>query len=158
MEQKIVTATQTSKIRRNPNRPQPTDQQVNAMMKSILAVGRIIKPIDVRPVGDSYEIDDGEVRWLAAIGLKMDIVPINVVDIDREVSVIDSLIMDTVREELAPSDVVSSLEGLVNEFGENAAELVAEKLDLLQGYTSSTPELRDRISALLRNCGITAEV
>jgi ParB family chromosome partitioning protein len=150
--------TRTSKIRRNPDRVPPTDHQVNAMMKSIQAVGKILKPIDVIPVGDGYEIDDGEVRWLAAIGLEMDIVPINVVDLDREVSAIDSIIMSTAREELAPSDVVSSLEALVNEFGENAAELVYEKLVVLQGYTASAPELRDRIIVLLSNCGITAEV
>lgn len=159
MSQQNATATRTSLIKRNPNRPQrPTDQQVKAMMKSILEVGGIIKPIDVRPVADWYEIDDGEVRWLAAIGLKMDIVPINVVGFDHELSSIAALIMNTAREELDPGEVVSNLEALVDEFGVNAAETVAEQLDRLQGYVTSAPALRARISALLGKCGITDEV
>lgn len=130
------------------------------MMKSIQAAGEIIKPIDVRRVGDSYEIEDGEVRWLSAIALKIDIVPINVMDIDHDTSAIDTLMlgMSATREELNPGEVVSNLEALYREFGVNAGEIVAENMHRLKEYCTSAPELRDRIVALLNNCGINAEI
>lgn len=71
------TVTQTSKLVRNSRRhAQPSQAQVDTMAESISALGMIVKPLEVRRVGDGYEIIDGEVRWLAAKQLSIDIVPI----------------------------------------------------------------------------------
>lgn len=72
------------------------------MAQSITEAGRIIEPIQVRRAGDRYEIVDGEVHWLAATQLKMDIVPIKVVSMDDEEAAYTSLISQMERKTLSP--------------------------------------------------------
>lgn len=55
------TAIQTSKLLRNSRRLAPPSQaQVDDMAESIRDLGMIAKPIDVRRVGDGYEIVDAQ--------------------------------------------------------------------------------------------------
>ena len=153
------TVMQTSRIVNNKIRPRrPSETQVKAMIDSIQAMGRIIKPIDVRPVSTGYEIVDGEIRWLAAKALKIDIVPINVLEIDQQDSTALALIENLHREELNPVEVVSGLESLVAEFGVNTAEIVSEQMIHLQQIATESSELQARINVLLGRCGISQKV
>lgn len=153
------TVTQTSKLVRNSRRQAQTSQaQVDAMAESISALGMIVKPLEVRRVGDGYEIVDGEVRWLAAKQLNIDIVPILVIPIGEHESAATSLILNMERESIAPEEVLSSLERLYSEFGADAAEAIKEKLSDLRNAAESSPELRGRINALLASCNIDSQV
>ncbi|SUD57905.1 ParB-like protein [Ectopseudomonas oleovorans] len=153
------TVTQTSKLVRNSRRhAQPSQAQVDTMAESISALGMIVKPLEVRRVGDGYEIIDGEVRWLAAKQLSIDIVPILVIPIGEHESAAASLILNMDRESIAPEEVLSSLERLYSEFGADAAETIKEKLSELQNAAESNPELRGRINALLASCNIDSQV
>lgn len=123
------------------------------MANSITDAGGIIDPILVRPADSGkYEIVQGEVRWLAALQLKMDIVPIRVVHFEAEA--VASLIANVERESISPEEIISGLERLVAEFGVDASEDVAKQLPSLREVSSFTPELEERIKALLRRCGI----
>ncbi|HCH7474705.1 TPA: ParB-like nuclease domain-containing protein [Pseudomonas aeruginosa] len=152
------TAIQTSKLRRNRRRLGPPSQaQVDAMVESIRALGMIVKPLDVRRVGDSYEIVDGEVRWLAAQQLNIDIVPIQVIPLDDHANSAAALILNMDRESIAPDEVITSLERLVSEFGEDAAEIVLERLPELREAAASNPEFQQRVSVLMASCKIDTQ-
>ncbi len=147
------TVTQTSKLVRNSLRhAQPSHARVDAMAESISALGMIVKPLEVRRVGDGYEIVDGEVRWLAAKLLSIEIVPILVIPICEHESAAASLILNMDRESIAPEEVLSNLERLYSEFGADAAETIMEQLSELRSAAESSPELRGRINALLASC------
>lgn len=149
------TAIQTSKLLRNNRRLAPPSQaQVDAMAESIKDLGMIVKPLEVRRVGDCYEIIDGEVRWLAAKQLNIDIVPIQVIQLDDHASSAAALILNTDRESIAPDEVITSLERLVSEFGEDAAEIVLERLPELREAAATNAEFQDRVSSLLASCKI----
>nr|WP_192963435.1 ParB N-terminal domain-containing protein [Pseudomonas fluorescens] len=148
------TVMQLSKLRSNPRKPVPSLEQVNAMVESIRSAGRIMRPIDVRAVSGGYEIEDGETRRLAAIQLKLDIVPIRVLDIDSETSHALALITNLEREQLDPAEVVSNLERLIAEFGRESAVIVLEQLSSLQDHGAVSDELQLRIDALLLSCGL----
>ncbi|EMN3634447.1 ParB N-terminal domain-containing protein [Pseudomonas aeruginosa] len=154
----IPTAIQTSKLRRNRRRLSPPSQaQVDAMAESIRDLGMIVRPLEVRRVGDSYEIVDGEVRWLAAQQLNIDIVPIQVIQLDDHANSAAALILNMERESIEPDEVIASLERLVSEFGEDAAEIVLERLPELREAATSNPEFEDRVSALLASCKIDSQ-
>jgi ParB family chromosome partitioning protein len=124
------------------------------MAESIKDLGMIVKPLEVRRVGDCYEIIDGEVRWLAAKQLNIDIVPIQVIQLDDHTSSAAALIHNTDRESIAPDEVITSLERLVSEFGEDAAEIVLERLPELREAAATNAEFQDRVSSLLASCKI----
>ncbi|TCV51402.1 ParB/RepB/Spo0J family partition protein [Pseudomonas sp. 460] len=153
------TVFQTSKILPNSTHALPPSQsRVDAMAASIKDIG-ILEPILVRKVGHRYEITPGGgmVRWLAATKLGMDIVPIRVMRLDDEDCAAASLIANMTREPIAPEETVASLERLIEEFGENAAELVMEQLPDLRDAAASNPELQARINAVLARCKINSE-
>lgn len=153
------TAIQTSKLLRNSRRLAPPSQaQVDAMVESIRDLGMIAKPIDVHRVGDGYEIVDGEVRWLAAMQLNIDIVPIRVIPLGVHESTAASLILNMDRESIAPEEVISTLERLFHEFGADAAETILEQMSELRNAAETSPELRGRINALLTSCNIDSQV
>ncbi|MPQ69309.1 ParB/RepB/Spo0J family partition protein [Pseudomonas sp. MWU12-2323] len=164
-EIKHPTATQTSKLKRNKLKPRrPTEDQISDMAQSIKAIGQIVMPIDVRPVKGGYEIVDGEIRWLGAIRLGMDIVPINVLSIDAQTANEFSLITNYITNdestdfELNPEIILPSLERLVDEFGVNAGEIVLEKLAFLEEHNAmGSPEHQARAVALLQRCGIASK-
>ncbi|MFJ7794497.1 ParB/RepB/Spo0J family partition protein [Pseudomonas sp. NPDC096950] len=148
------TATHISKLRRNPLKAQiPSEKQINAMARSIEANG-ILDPIDVRPVRDGFEIVNGEVRWLGAKSLNIDIVPIKVLDIDDESSHLSSLMIDMTPEKMDPVDKVSGLERLVDAYGNDAVEIVLENIQGLMSQAPFDPNLQTRINALLARCGL----
>ena len=156
---KNPTAVQPSKLVPSDMRPAPPSQaQVETMAESILSHG-IIEPILVSRVGDSYQITPGggEVRWLAAQKLGMDIVPIRVVQLDDHSRAAAALIFNTTRESIEPEEVISNLERLVSEFGEDAAEIVKERLPELQHIAAESTEFQDRIKSLLANCNIDSQ-
>lgn len=132
--------------------------QVDAMATSIKEMG-ILEPILVRKVGERYEITPGGglVRWIAATKLGIDIVPIRVLQLDEEAYAVSSLIANTSREPIAPEETVGNLERLIEEFGENAADLVIEQMPSLREAAAADPELQARINALLARCKIDSE-
>lgn len=149
------TSIQTSKLLHNSRRLAPPSQaQVDAMAESIKDLGMIVKPLEVRRVGDSYEIIDGEVRWLAAKQLSIDIVPIQVIQLDDHECSAAALILNTDRESIEPDEVITSLERLVAEFGEDAAEIVLDRLPDLREAAATNVEFQDRVSSLLAICKI----
>ncbi|AZP73799.1 ParB N-terminal domain-containing protein (plasmid) [Pseudomonas veronii] len=153
---KNPTAVQTNKLVRSKLSPKtPSQAQVDAMAESILSYG-IMEPLLVTRLGDRYEITPGggQVRWLAAKKLAMDIVPIRVVELDDHSKAAVALICNTVRENIAPEEVINSLERLVSEFGVNAADIVTERLPELQEISAEHPEFQDRIKSLLDSCEI----
>lgn len=153
------TAIQTSKLIGNRRRPAPpTQAQVDAMVESIRSLGRIVEPLVVIPLGSSYEVLHGEVRWLAAKQLKIDIVPIRVVELDGHVSAAASLISNLEPESIAPEEVISGLESLVSEFGNEAAETVMDRLPELREIFADSSNFRVRIGGLLASCGIDSQV
>jgi len=153
------TVIQTSKIVpvSGPAMP-PSQSQVDAMANSIKGMG-ILEPILVRKVGDRYEITPGGgmVRWLAATKLGMDIVPIRVLQLDEEDCAAASLITNMNRESIAPEETVGNLERLIEQFGEDVADLVMEQLPDLREAAASNPELQARINAVLARCKIDSE-
>lgn len=128
------------------------------MATSIKEMG-ILEPILVRKVGERYEITPGGglVRWIAATKLGIDIVPIRVLQLDEEAYAVSSLIANTSREPIAPEETVGNLERLIEEFGENAADLVIEQMPSLREAAAADPELQARINALLARCKIDSE-
>lgn len=153
---KNPTAVQTNKLVRSKLSPKtPSQAQVDAMAESILSYG-IMEPLLVTRLGDRYEITPGggQVRWLAAKQLGMDIVPIRVVELDDHSKAAAALICNTVRENIAPEEVINSLERLVSEFGINAADIVTERLPELQEISAEHSEFQDRIKSLLDSCEI----
>jgi ParB family chromosome partitioning protein len=127
------------------------------MVESIRDLGMIVKPLEVRRIGDSYEIVDGEVRWLAAQQLNIDIVPIQVIQLDDHANSAAALILNMDRESIEPDEVIASLERLVSEFGEDAAEIILERLTELREAAASNPEFQDRVSALMAICKIDSQ-
>ncbi|MGQ3825494.1 ParB/RepB/Spo0J family partition protein [Pseudomonas alliivorans] len=153
------TVIQTSKITPTSDLVrQPDQSQVDAMATSIKEMG-ILEPILIRRVGKRYEIvpGGGLVRWLAAKKLGIDIIPIRVLQLDDEAFTLSSLIANTSREPIAPKETVGNLERLIEEFGENAAELVMEQMPSLREAAAVDPELQARINALLARCKIDSE-
>ncbi len=153
---KNPTAVQTSKLVRSKLSPtEPSQSQIDAMAESIRSCG-ILQPLLVSRLGDRYEITPGggQVRWLAAQKLGMDIVPVRVVALDDHAAAASALIFNTDREEIAPEEIIDSLERLVAEFGVNAAEIVTEQLSELQQIAAEHPEYQVRIKSLLASCEI----
>ncbi|HBO5514555.1 TPA: ParB N-terminal domain-containing protein [Pseudomonas aeruginosa] len=152
---------QTSKLIGNSRRPRkapPSQAKVDAIVESIRSIGRIVDPLLVRPADDGcYEIVDGEVRWLAAKQLGIDIVPVQIIPLDDYEGSIASVMGNMVREPIDPSEVLAGLESTVSEFGVNTAGIVMEHLPELQEIAASNPEYEARINALLASCGITPD-
>lgn len=149
------TAIQTRRLQRNSRRlTKPSEAQVEAMAESIRSIGMIVQPIEVRRAGDGFEIVDGEVRWLAAQKLNIEIVPIRVVPVDAHDCAAASLILNMDREAIAPAEIVSNLESLFSTFGLDASETIEQNLPELLMASEGSPELRARVDALLAKCGI----
>lgn len=149
------TAIQTRRLQRNSRRlTKPSEAQVEAMAESIRSIGMIVQPIEERRAGDGFEIVDGEVRWLAAQKLNIEIVPIRVVPVDAHDCAAASLILNMDREAIAPAEIVSNLESLFSTFGLDASETIEQNLPELLMASEGSPELRARVEALLAKCGI----
>lgn len=127
------------------------------MADNIQRAGKILVPIKVRLVGDYYQIEDGELRWLAALKLGIEIVPVLIIQHDHQISAAEALIFNAVPESIAPEEVISSLEKLVDSFGADAAEIVVERLPELREAAASSPEFKDRLNALLARCNIDSQ-
>jgi len=88
-----------------PNRKQPrksfNEEALNALAENIAELG-VIQPLTVRPYGDGYQIVAGERRWRAAkiAGLKE--VPVRIMELDDEQTMLIALIENLQREDLNP--------------------------------------------------------
>ena len=88
-----------------PNKKQPRktfdEAALNALAENIAELG-VIQPLTVRPYGDGYQIVAGERRWRAAkiAGLKE--VPVRIMDLDDEQTMIIAMIENLQREDLNP--------------------------------------------------------
>ena len=88
-----------------PNRNQPRkhfdEEALNALAENIAELG-VIQPLTVRPYGDGYQIIAGERRWRAAkiAGLKE--VPVRIMELDDEPTMLIALIENLQREDLNP--------------------------------------------------------
>lgn len=64
----------------NPN--QMTDTEFKELVEEVRRLGRVPKPIIVRPLGDRYEIIDGEHNWYAAEEVGLTELPCEVIEAD----------------------------------------------------------------------------
>jgi len=90
----------------NPYQPrtQPLDPSAASEMDASIRAHGVLQPIVVRPVGDRYQIIDGEQRWRAAQRVGLTAVP----GVERQTSDADmellALLANTQRNDLAPLD------------------------------------------------------
>lgn len=133
--------------------PPPSRAQIDAMAESIRTIGRIVEPIEVRWIGDRWEIINGEVRWLAAKQLNIDVVPIQLISLDDHSRLEAALLINLNREPAAPGELIDNLEKLVSVFGAQASETILEHLPELRAIASDKV-YQGRINTLLASCNI----
>ncbi|MBO6302728.1 MAG: ParB/RepB/Spo0J family partition protein [Ruminiclostridium sp.] len=102
-----------------PNKKQPRkdfDQAaLDALAQNIAELG-VIQPLTVRPYGDGYQIVAGERRWRAAkiAGLKE--VPVRIMDLDDEQTMLIALIENLQREDLNPIETALGYKQLMEQY------------------------------------------
>ncbi|MBP3855715.1 MAG: ParB/RepB/Spo0J family partition protein [Ruminiclostridium sp.] len=102
-----------------PNKKQPrknfNEEALNALAENIAELG-VIQPLTVRPYGDGYQIVAGERRWRAAkiAGLKE--VPVRIMDLDDEQTMVIALIENLQREDLNPIETALGYKQLMEKF------------------------------------------
>ena len=102
-----------------PNKKQPrkdfNEAALNALAENIAELG-VIQPLTVRPYGDSYQIVAGERRWRAAkiAGLKE--VPVRIMDLSDEQTMIVALIENLQREDLNPIETALGYKQLMDNY------------------------------------------
>lgn len=88
-----------------PNKKQPrktfSEESLNALAQNIAELG-VIQPLTVRPYGDGYQIVAGERRWRAAKIAGLREVPVRIMDLDDEQTMLIALIENLQREDLNP--------------------------------------------------------
>lgn len=143
------TATQTNRVLPSGTRAtHPSEAQIAVMAQSISGIG-ILEPLVVTRAGNLFRLVEGggEVRWLAAKKLGIDIVPIRIVGFDGQTAAAASLIHGMALEPLSREDILTSLESLISCYGADALELVVKQFPSLQGVPNS-PQEQERINAL----------
>ena len=102
-----------------PNKKQPRkdfdEAALNALAENIAELG-VIQPLTVRPYGDGYQIVAGERRWRAAkiAGLKE--VPVRIMDLDDEQTMVIALIENLQREDLNPIETALGYKQLMETY------------------------------------------
>ena len=100
-----------------PNRNQPRkdfdEASLNALAQNIAELG-VIQPLTVRPYGDIYQIVAGERRWRAAqiAGLKE--VPVRIMELSDEQTMLIALIENLQREDLNPIETALGYKQLMD--------------------------------------------
>ncbi len=100
-----------------PNRNQPRkdfdEASLNALAQNIAELG-VIQPLTVRPYGDVYQIVAGERRWRAAriAGLKE--VPVRIMELSDEQTMLIALIENLQREDLNPIETALGYKQLMD--------------------------------------------
>ena len=113
-----------------PNKKQPRktfdEAALNALAENIAELG-VIQPLTVRPYGDGYQIVAGERRWRAAkiAGLKE--VPVRIMDLDDEQTMIIAMIENLQREDLNPIETALGYKQLMDKC-EMTQEEVAKRI------------------------------
>lgn len=86
-----------NKFKENPWNPnEMTERTFNHLKKEYKRVG-FLQPILARPIGDYYEIIDGEHRWKAAKLLGLDTIPAVIVELTDEQAKITTLNMNSIK-------------------------------------------------------------
>ncbi|MCH9002872.1 MAG: ParB/RepB/Spo0J family partition protein [Planctomycetes bacterium] len=137
-----------------PNPFQPRDNTrvdtVVSLAKSIERNG-ILQPINVRPLGDRYQIIAGERRWRAALSLGLSHVPVIVRDASDEQMLELALIENIQREDLNAIDRARAYRRYCNTFGlrvEDVAERVGEDRSTVANYVRLL-ELPDEVQEMV---------
>ncbi len=102
-----------------PNKKQPRkdfDQAaLDALAQNIAELG-VIQPLTVRPYGDGYQIVAGERRWRAAKIAGLTDVPVRIMDLDDEQTMLIALIENLQREDLNPIETALGYKQLMEKF------------------------------------------
>lgn len=109
-----------------PNKKQPRkdfdEAALNALAQNIAELG-VIQPLTVRPYGDGYQIVAGERRWRAAkiAGLKE--VPVRIMELDDEQTMVIALIENLQREDLNPIETALGYKQLMDMYNMTQEEV-----------------------------------
>ncbi|MBR5088484.1 MAG: ParB/RepB/Spo0J family partition protein [Ruminiclostridium sp.] len=113
-----------------PNKKQPrknfNEEALNALAENIAELG-VIQPLTVRPYGDGYQIVAGERRWRAAKMAGLKEVPVRIMDLNDEQTMVIALIENLQREDLNPIETALGYKQLMDKF-EMTQEEVAKRV------------------------------
>jgi ParB family chromosome partitioning protein len=103
----------TWKIQANPFQPRQTfdDEALKELADSIREI-RVVQPIIVKPKGERYEIVAGERRWRAAQMVGLNELPCIVKDISEERILLESLVENLHRKDLADIERENAIHAL----------------------------------------------
>ncbi|MBQ9483935.1 MAG: ParB/RepB/Spo0J family partition protein [Ruminiclostridium sp.] len=113
-----------------PNKKQPrkdfNEAALTALAENIAELG-VIQPLTVRPYGDSYQIVAGERRWRAAKMAGLKEVPVRIMELSDEQTMVVALIENLQREDLNPIETALGYKQLMDTF-EMTQEEVAKRV------------------------------
>lgn len=113
-----------------PNKKQPRkdfdEAALTALAENIAELG-VIQPLTVRPYGDSYQIVAGERRWRAAKMAGLTEVPVRIMELSDEQTMVVALIENLQREDLNPIETALGYKQLMETF-EMTQEEVAKRV------------------------------
>lgn len=109
-----------------PNKKQPRKNfdpaALNALAENIAELG-VIQPLTVRPYGDGYQIVAGERRWRAAKIAGLTEVPVRIMNLDDEQTMVIALIENLQREDLNPIETAQGYKQLMEKFNMTQEEV-----------------------------------
>ena len=113
-----------------PNKKQPrkdfNEAALTALAENIAELG-VIQPLTVRPYGDRYQIVAGERRWRAAKMAGLKEVPVRIMELSDEQTMVVALIENLQREDLNPIETALGYKQLMETF-EMTQEEVAKRV------------------------------
>jgi len=125
----------------NPRQPRETfeDEALAALARSIQEVG-VLQPVVVRKRAEGYELVAGERRLRAARMAGLATIPAVVRESDETESLREALIENIHREDLAPLELASAFQELLEDLGVSQ-ETLAERLGYSRAHIANTIRL-----------------
>lgn len=122
----------------HPANIRPTPGEVEAIKRSFVADGGQLEPIDVRLVGDGFQIISGETRWLAATSLKWRTIKARVRESCDDATAFHLLmVMNAARRELTPIYKARMIEQATRPLTEGGGGKTLEEAGKIYGITSA---------------------
>jgi len=145
-------------IRKNPNQPRKNfDQEaIEDLARSIEKVG-VIQPINLRKVGDFFELIAGERRLMATIEAGFDKIPAVVIEVTDHQSAVLALIENVQREDLDFIEEAYAYKTLIRKYSITQKE-VASRVGKSQSTVSNKLrilKLSDNLLTKIANKGLT---
>lgn len=106
------------RVKANPRQPRKDfrEDELMELVESIREHG-IIQPLTVRKIDDDYELIAGERRLRAARYLKLDRVPVYVIEADNDESVMEMALIENIqRENLNPVEEAQAYQSLIQTY------------------------------------------